>query len=365
MRPGMKCKFLFSAGLIFIIPFRSMAQDKPDVNLPGNGLKVASAADAKDKTNNFYDNAETYALPGSDIIIEGEVENPGKVDFSALQKHSVISKEAVLGPDGQNRFTGAYRYDGYSLFDILNNTVLKKKNKDEFSPIIDLYIIIENDKGEKVVLSWGEVYYPNNIHKCIIATDVARIVPGKTRELWPLPAERKLVIGNDLLGERNIINPVRITVRTPLRSIPVNRDLKPLYSPEIIITSGNSETGRIGEFSPDTGLITYNTIFYGKGRGIHSTTPFTGIRLKELLSRYIRVDHDNLQKTLLTIIGIDGYRAVFSLSEIMNRNDQEEVLLIPCNGKEDGGRFRLFPAGDFFSDRAVKAISEISISRAE
>ncbi len=91
--------------------------------------------------------------------------------------------------DGSNAFIGAYRYDGYSLFDILNDRILKKKNKEEFSPIIDLYVEIENAKGEKVVLSWGEIYYPNFLHNSIIATDVMRIVPSKTKELWPLPSE--------------------------------------------------------------------------------------------------------------------------------------------------------------------------------
>jgi hypothetical protein len=143
----MKSGLFLAAGLICLIPFRFMAQDKPSGNLPVDGPKIISAGDAKEKTNNFYDNAETYALSGSEISIEGEVENPGKVDFRELQKHSVIAKEAILGPDGQNRFTGAYRYDGYSLFDILNNCILKKKNKDEFPPVIDLYILIENYNG--------------------------------------------------------------------------------------------------------------------------------------------------------------------------------------------------------------------------
>ena len=49
----------------------------------------------------------------------------------------------------------------------------------------------------------------------------------------------------------------------------------------------------------------------------------------------------------------------------MNRNDQEEVLLIQYGEGSDGGKFRLFPAGDFFSDRAIKAISEISLITAE
>ncbi len=350
------------AVILCILPSRFMAQDKNN-SKDHNTLKVVSAADPADKNNNFYDNADTYALPGGEITVEGEIENPGKVDFALLKKHTIIVKEAILGDDGSNRFTGAYRYDGYSLFDILSSRILKKRNKEEFSPIIDLYVTIENAKGEKVVLSWGEIFYPNNLNKCLIATEVTRIVPSKTKDLWPLPSERRLILGNDLLAERNIGNPVKITVRTPLRSIPVNRDLSPLYSPSILITSGNSPVGKIEQFTAGTKVETYNTVFYGRGRGIHSTTPFTGATLKDLLIPYLKINSENLRNTLVTIIGIDGYRAVFSLSEIMNRSDQEEFLLVPGKENEDGGKYRVFPACDFFSDRAVKAVSEISFSR--
>ena len=75
------------------------------------------------------------------------------MDFSKLPIRSVIVKETSLNPDGTNNFVGAYRYDGYSLFDILNTVKLQKKNAEEFPPIIDLYVEISNDKGEKVILS--------------------------------------------------------------------------------------------------------------------------------------------------------------------------------------------------------------------
>ena len=71
------------------------------------------------------------------------------------------------------------------LFDILNEEYIKKANSEEFNPIIDLYIEVESKTGEKVVFSWGEIYYPNNLHKIIIAGSVSRIVPSKTKELWP------------------------------------------------------------------------------------------------------------------------------------------------------------------------------------
>lgn len=134
-------------------------------------------------TNNFYDNTETYSLSVRDLIIEGEITNHGKVDFLKLPRHSVIVKETLLDSAGGNKFTGAFRYSGYSLFDILEKGTIIKSNAGEFSSIIDLYIEVENESGEKAVFSWGEIYYPNNLHKILIASNISRIVPSRTKEL--------------------------------------------------------------------------------------------------------------------------------------------------------------------------------------
>jgi hypothetical protein len=45
----------------------------------------------------------------------------------------------------------------------------------------------------------------------------------------------------------------------------------------------------------------------------------------------------------------------------MNRNDQAEFLVIPAMDNPDGGAFQVFPAADFFSDRAIKAVESIRI----
>jgi hypothetical protein len=340
---------------------QNMNTPQPDpVTLKPN---TALAADKEERTNNFYDNEVTYALPQVALEIAGEVENPGMVDFSKLQKRTVIVKETRLNPDGSNTFTGAYRYDGYSLFDILCDRVLKKNNRIEFPPIIDTYVEIENAKGEKTVMSWGEIYYPNFLHQSIIATDVMRIVPSKTKELWPLPAESKLVVAMDLITERNISAPVRITVKSYPRSFTINRDMKPMIASEVLI---QNETGTIEKMSALPGKIqmeTLHTVFYGKGRGIHSTQPFTGQYLKEILARHFPFTGENLRLSLITVVGKDGYRSVYTFSEVMNRNDQAEVLIVPCLPDEDGGKFRLFPACDFFSDRAVKAVSDILVEK--
>jgi hypothetical protein len=349
------------ASFLLVIIFLSLIScNQPAKQVPESEKKsVTQLIDTSDMSNNFYDNVETYPLPVKDLVISGEIANPGKVDFTELPVHSVIVKETLLDSAGGDRFVGAYRYDGYSLFDILDKRILKKANSAEFRPIIDLYVEIENAKGEKAIFSWGEIYYPNNLHKILIASGVARIVPSRTKELWPLPAESKIVAASDLVTERNIISPVRITVRSYPHSFIVKQGMSPMYSPGIILFNSTKQTGKFETLPADLSILTFNTIFYGRGKGIHSTTPFHGALLKDLLQKDYPVTGNNIKTGLFCIVGLDGYRSVVSYSELMNRNDQQEFMLIKTEKQEDGGLFRIFAAADFFSDRAIKSVSEI------
>jgi hypothetical protein len=309
--------------------------------------------------NNFYNNTETIHLPVRELIVEGEIANPGRVDFSDLPKHSVIIKETLLDPDGKDKFVGAYRYDGYSLFDILEKRILRKANAEEFNQIIDMYVEIENERGEKVVFSWGEIYYPINLYRILIADAVSRIVPSKTGELWNLPGESKIVAGNDLITERNITSPAKITVKSFPKSFEVKKGLSPMFSEKIKLFDHVNFAGSITDYPSDSLEVTYNSIFYGRGKGIHSTEPFTGLMLKDILEGTFGLTRESLQKGITCIAAQDGYRCSVSFSELFNRNDQQEFLIVKTNPDEDGGLFRIFPASDFFSDRAIKSVSEI------
>jgi hypothetical protein len=326
---------------------------------PVSGSLPNKIVDSMDLTNNFYDNVETFSLPVNDLSVEGEISNPGVVDLNKLTKRSVIVKEAILDNEGGNKFVGAFRYDGYSLMDILDNIKIHKNNSEEFQSVIDLYVEIENASGEKVVFSWGEIYYPNNLHKIILASDVARIVPSKTKDLWVLPKTSKLVCGNDLVTERNIKAPTKITVRSYPKTFKTVKGMSPMFSEGFSILTGNKEPVKITEFESGLNLDTYNTIFYGRGRGIHSTTPFKGVLLKSMIEKYFPSTRENLMTGLFCFAGKDGYRMTVSFSELFNRNDQQEFLLVKSAPNEDGGLFRIFPSCDFFSDRAIKSLSEV------
>lgn len=319
--------------------------------------------DSTNTTNDFFDNTEVYNLTSTNqIMLDGEIENPGIINFSGLPLQNIIVKETLIDKENGEEFIGAYRYYGYSLFDILNKAKISKKNKKEFKPIIDLYVEIENDKGEKINISWGEIYLPNHLKEIIIATKVMRIIPEKSKDMWSLPSKNKIIIPSDLLTERNITNPIKISVKSYNKSFETIKGLKPLYSPKIDVYKNEILVATLTENPSDLQDESLHTIFYGKGRGLHSTKPFTGKYLKEFLIQHIELNQKDIREGLLTVVAKDGYRVVYTLSEIINRNDQSEVLLI-CNPElKDKGIFRLVPTCDFFSDRAIKGIDRIYIT---
>lgn len=319
--------------------------------------------DSTNTTNDYFDNAEVYNLTSSNqIMIDGEIENAGTINFSDLPIQNVIVKETLIDKENGEEFIGAYRYYGYSLWDILNKAKISKKNKNEFKPIVDLYVEIENDKGEKINISWGEIYLPNHLKEIIIATKVMRIIPTKSKDLWELPTENKMIIPSDLLTERNISNPVKITIKSFNKSFKTIKGLKPLYSPKIDIYKNEILVATLTKNPRDLNDESLHTILYGKGHGMHSTKPFTGKYLKEFLIKHLDLNKKNIREGLLTVVAKDGYRVVYTLSEIINRNDQSEVLLV-CNPElKDNGIFRLVPTSDFFSDRAIKGIDRIYIT---
>jgi hypothetical protein len=134
-----------------------------------------------------------------------------------------------------------------------------------------------------------------------------------------------------------------------------------MYSSRIGIFSSSKQVGEIVTLPVNLNNVTFNAIFYGRGKGIHSTTPFTGVMLKDLLLKYYPINRENLKSGIMCIAGIDGYRSAVSYSELFNRNDQQEFMLIKTKAEEDGGLYRIFASADFFSDRAIKSVSEIHL----
>ena len=322
-------------------------------------VMIAPASEVKDTDNDFYNNTPYTELGTPELTVDGEVLSAGKMALGELPLRTIIYRETRL-VDGKKEFGGAFRYEGYALSDILNTVQLQKKNQAEFNLPLDLLLAVENAAGEKVVLSWGELFYPSVQHRILIAVRAAPIVPTKTGKIWQVPSAPRLICGADLASARNLSAPRRLTVISVPHSFPVTRNIDPLYAGVIQLTGADGRgIGKIRSLPGRAEERTYPECFYGRGMGFHGYEEFQGRLLRDVLAGTFAPTPDTLKKGYFVIVGADGYRIAVSASELYNRNDRNELLLIDRGVGENGGRFSLFPAVDFFSDRAVKAVQEI------
>jgi hypothetical protein len=349
---------LLTAVMLLLSGCKNISKSLTDA-ITGATLSMASNG------NSLFHQTEEKQLAISEIRIEGEVDNTGIIDLANFYKREVFIKETGLNKNNEQEFTGAFRYKGYSLFDLLHPYKLNKKNAELFRPAIDLYVIIENDKGETVSFSWSEIFHTNNPHQILIASEVAQIKPYRKEVEYETGETWKVVAAGDLFANRVLENPSRITVKSfDLKDYPINRDMDPAFSPEVTVIMENETVLTIPQITDETKITRYHSTFYGMGMGFHNTRYFDGYSLPALLQDSINLfDSEWIQNGLVCFASVDGYRAIFSYSELFNRIDQTAPLLSIPDNPEDGGYYRIFLQSDFYADRSVKALKEIYFFR--
>jgi hypothetical protein len=311
--------------------------------------------------NSVYYESDPIKMKVGSLTVKGEVKNPGRVDLSKLYQHEIVVREATLDGSSEIAFSGAYRYIGYSLLDILNPFLLDKKNAANFKPQMDVYIVIKNDKGESVVFSWSEIFHVSQIHQILIATEAAPLKPHKVEVNYPIGESWRVVAGNDLFSYRILENPTEIIVYSfDKKDYEINREINPMYSPEVSVIKDGIVLQTIPVIEDRTRFERNHSIFYGMGMGYHDYPIFEGISLPELTKEHINpFDKEMISNGLVCFASLDGYRAIYSFSELYNRNDQVvPILAVPENSK-DGGYYRNYLSSDFFADRSVKSLKEI------
>jgi len=325
------------------------------------GLPVFAQKNSGDAppVNSFFERgpAKEYALKS--VYVGGEVQDPGPVEFAALPLRGVAVKELAFEKGGDS-FKGAYFYTGYSLYDILNVKPVKKVSTD-FSPEVDLYVVVANENGDKAVFSWGEIYYTRDNFNTLIPKTVRAINPAKGDIEWPLPAVPRLVCGGDLYNLRYISNPTRITVKSVAGVFPGKKygDGK---EPEFVIVNGATTTV-VSDPSKFTLGRSHPYAAYGHGMGFKGVVAKEGFLLKEMLLK-AGVNPREAGGALAVVSAEDSYRASFSLSEIINRNDSEDFLIVDKGLEEEGyNRYALFAPSDFFEDRNVRSVNKIEIMK--
>ena len=316
------------------------------------------AQELKEETNSLFDESDVKEFPVTSILVEGEVEQPGPVYFASLPVRNVPVKELSL-KNGKDKFIGSYYYSGYSLYDILSLKKVRKAGQSDFRPAVDLFVIVENGKGEKAVFSWGEIFYTKDNFRILISKSVNAVNPSKMKMKWPLPREPRVICAGDAYNFRFISNPVKITVKSFPGVFPAVKT-KEIYSPVITITSGE-RNGTIEDIDSGIQKRIYRDIGYGHGMGFKGVRNIEGYLFKDVLATALKLDNSEIANSVVCFSAKDGYRAVLSLNEIMNRSDNVDFILAEQKDSKEDGRYILFAAPDFFVDRNVRAVEKIQI----
>ena len=304
--------------------------------------------------NDAFDNSPVISLWGELPEVEGEILNPGIPSTKNLLIRSLTVKEyAPAGKNTEPEFRGAFQYYGYSLCDLLKDFVVNKRNADEFRQSTDLFVVVENAKGDKAVFSWGELYYSASGNDIILASAVQPIWPKRLDERWELPRYTKLVAANDYLTVRNIEEPVKISIRSFPESFPGRKGLKPVYSPNVIVKGPGIDFVIEKQGSINKNTISHKTVFFGLSLGFKGGRTFSGSPLSDILNEAYNFSSEDIRSGIIAFGAKDAYRVVFSISELINRTDMEETLLIDT-GDDENGRFIIRPGSDFFADRHLK-----------
>ena len=313
--------------------------------------------DKSESSPSFFDDSELKGYSLKSIQVEGEVENPGAVDFALLPINNFPAKDVSYGKD-KNKFIGSYFFSGYSLFDIINQKKVKKANEAEFKPAVDLYVVVENDKGDKAVFSWGELFFAKDNFRTVITKSVRAINPSKMKMKWSLPNTPILICGNDAFNFRFVSDPTKITVKSFAGAYSKER-IKEIFTPEFSIIKNDGDV-----LVKDISGIEkrkFRGLGYGHGMGWKGVDEAEGFVFKDVLKNYITIDEKQIASTVICVSAKDGYRVTYSLSEIINRNDMNDFLLVEKNGSLEEGKYNLFATPDFFVDRNVRSVEKIEM----
>jgi len=263
--------------------------------------------------NNYYNRESPHPLEfGEDILVTGEVEKDVRVNLEKLPWRSVVVKESRMEGDSLV-FEGAFRYDGYALSDILSIVKVDKWKKEEFYPPVDLYVEVWNDKGEFAVFSWGELFYSADPYNVIIAKNVTRVIPGKTKELWKLPKSAKIVSGGDRYSVRNISDPVKIVIKSLRGNFKVDREPEIFTSTALEVNDGTQQVLTFPNLPAHLPVVEKRTLFYGQSMGYKGEKIYRGVSIEQLIGESLPLNKSSLRGGIVCIEATDGYRASFSL----------------------------------------------------
>jgi hypothetical protein len=331
--------------------------------------------------------------------VNGTVSKPGAIDVKTLKGLNRY-KRLVKVADAQGKFLGSLELSGYALKDVLDRREVKKQD-DGFNKPIDVYITAKGKNGRSALFSYGEVFLTDG--EGVLLADQARMIlphrhpplkAGKNDPTILLDVKRRdtinlnscldchnesiqdalyfpkgwmIVAANDGFNGRFVegvseINVNQVGIEVKDTRYTGGRD-GVVESPEIVGPDGKTHPFKLEDFQALPRILVEDA-GVGMGTGFRGIRNWEGVPLKGLLSHLLPSGVDP-RDTYVLVTAADGYRSLYSGSEVFNKLDEKCVLLIDRrNGEPLGvgsGRYAITQRVDFYLDRNVRMVKEIRL----
>jgi hypothetical protein len=305
------------------------------------------------------------------LSISGLVNNPATYSVDELAKmQSVTVRINDIKKNGS--FHGVFYTQGVPLKNLLETAVVEKRGA-AFNKPLDLAILVRDKDGNKVALSWGEVFYRNPAD-VTIAFSTTPVMPHKTDcsgchsadfskpvmdQLGRKVNLPKLVVANDFDADRSLEGVTSIEV-VDLGPKDAAKKKGELFSSRLLISETGKDAVMVADLSPlPNTSVSMNIV--GDGRGFHGRAVYGGVPLKELLSAA------GIEPDLSSVVAVsapDGYRSLVSWGELALSPMGQRIIVadeVGGNPITKEGKFMLILPDDLAADREVKAVSKIEV----
>jgi len=296
-------------------------------------------------------------IPASwSLKVTGKAKHEYRLTSGYLSTLSTVRVRTIeISPGG--KVMGAYYYQGIPLYFILDGIAPEKDGSDRFDRPLDMVVTLISSSGETACFSYGELTMCNDNNPVTLAWERKPLLPSKEPEKYKKNLYKRPLTGFRLIcpGDLNDSRYLNDVAEMRLSLIPTSDHLFPkpgkgkdcrsdrLY----VIRKGEKYEGSLENVPEKTIPFRFRV---GHGRGIKSKKyePVSGYSLKIWLKNHFGPGKPG---DFYVFSGCDGYRSIFSWTEIYLTENGEKMILM----KGEKG-LTLGPTADFFVDRNIWAL---------
>lgn len=302
---------------------------------------------------------------GLSLTIDGKVKQTYHFtshSFRLLAKARIRTRE--VSPNGE--ILGAYIYSGIPVLYIMEGIVPKKEAAAAFDRPLDMVVVFYSLSGESAMFSYGELTTIDDSLPILLAYHRQPVLPSKNPENYKGNKYHENISGLRLIcphepdTSRYLDNVVRMTLielPTPDKLLPPQIKNKKCSSSAIECIEENNKRPASFENIPLVEISNWFRIGHGTGiKGDHLYNA-VGYPIVSFLEQ--NFPGCNAQD-FFVFVGCDGYRSIFSGSEIFRAAVGNSFLLLKTLDESvpEGG-LTIAAADDFFVDRCVRGVTHI------